>query len=419
MRQRLARIIRKEFIQVLRDPRMRGMLFLPPLIQLLIFGYAVNLDVDNAKIAWMDQDRTPESRQLLSEFEGSGRFQIVAAPNSDTAMQSLMDRGQVDGVVRVLPGFARDIERGRTTSVQVLLDGTNSNTASLVSGYAAQTIGRYSAEVVGRQQRASMIGLTAIGLSAPESGSTSGAAPAANESTSNEGGGNSQNSQPAQASMAQPVPDIVSRSRVWFNPDLRSRNYFIPGVIVNIITIVTLSLTAMAIVREKEIGTMEQLMVTPIRPSELILGKTLPFVLVGFWDMLLVLGASLLLFHIPFRGSFGLLLLSTLLFLLTTLGAGLFISTVARTQQQAMMATGIFFQPFFMLSGFTFPIRNMPQVAQWLTYLNPVRFFMEIVRGVFLQGAGFQALWPQMAALAVFGITILGLSISRFHKQLE
>ena len=412
MRQRLARIIRKEFIQVLRDPRMRGMLILPPLIQLLIFGYAVNLDVDNAKIAWMDQDRTPESRQLLSEFEGSGRFQIVAAPDSDAAMQRLMDRGQVDAVVRVLPGFARDIERGRTTSVQVLLDGTNSNTASLVSGYAAQTIGRYSSEVVGRQQRAAMIGLTA-----PAIGST----PAGNESTSSERGGNSSSSnlQPPQASMAQPVPDIVSRSRVWFNPDLRSRNYFIPGVIVNIITIVTLSLTAMAIVREKEIGTMEQLMVTPIRPVELILGKTLPFVLVGFWDMLLVLGASLLLFHIPFRGSFGLLLLSTLLFLLTTLGAGLFISTVARTQQQAMMATGIFFQPFFMLSGFTFPIRNMPQVAQWLTYLNPVRFFMEIVRCVFLQGAGFQALLPQMAALAIFGVTILGLSISRFHKQLE
>jgi ABC-2 type transport system permease protein len=416
MRQRLARIIRKEFIQVLRDPRMRAMLIFPPLIQLLIFGYAVNLDVDNAKIAWMDQDRTPESRQLLSEFEGSGRFVIEATPDSDQAMQHLMDRGLVDGVVRVLPGFARDIERGRTTSVQVLLDGSNSNTASLVSGYAAQTIARYSAEVVARQQRASMIGLT----TAPMIGSTA----AGNESPSNasgDGGGNSTSSTSQQApqQMSQPAPDIVSRSRVWFNPDLRSRNYFIPGVIVNIITIVTLSLTAMAIVREKEIGTMEQLMVTPIRPVELILGKTLPFVLVGFWDMLLVLGASLLLFHIPFRGSFGLLLLSTLLFLLTTLGAGLFISTVARTQQQAMMATSIFFQPFFMLSGFTFPIRNMPQLAQWLTYLNPVRFFMEIVRGVFLQGAGFQALWPQMATLAVFGVTILGLSISRFHKQLE
>src|SRR5580700_7884183 len=417
MRQRLARIIRKEFIQVLRDPRMRGMLFLPPLIQLLIFGYAVNLDVDNARIAWMDQDRTPESRQLLSEFEGSGRFQIVAAPNSDTAMQSLMDRGQVDAVVRVLPGFARDIERGRTTSVQVLLDGTNSNTASLVSGYAAQTIGRYSSEVVGRQQRASTIGLTAIGLTAPESGSTSTGNDSA--SPSNQGGGSSQNSQPAQASMSQPVPDIVSRSRVWFNPDLRSRNYFIPGVIVNIITIVTLSLTAMAIVREKEIGTMEQLMVTPIRPTELILGKTLPFVLVGFWDMLLVLGASLLLFHIPFRGSFGLLLACTLLFLLTSLGAGLFISTISRTQQQAMMTMGLIFQPFFMLSGFSFPIRNMPVSMQMLTLINPVRYFMEIVRGIFLQGTGISTLWPQMVALAIFGVAILWMSVLRFHKQLE
>jgi ABC-2 type transport system permease protein len=217
----------------------------------------------------------------------------------------------------------------------------------------------------------------------------------------------------------QSVPQVTSRSRVWFNPDLRSRKYFIPGVIVNIITLVTLSLTAMAIVREKEIGTMEQLMVTPIRPMELIIGKTLPFVAVGIWDMLLVMTAALLIFHVPFRGSFWLLLGSTLLFLLTTLGAGLFISTVSKTQTQAMMATSLFFQPFFMLSGFTFPIRNMPQLAQWLTFLNPVRYFMEIVRGVFLQGAGIESLWRQMAALAVFGVTILWLSIQRFHKQLE
>jgi len=215
------------------------------------------------------------------------------------------------------------------------------------------------------------------------------------------------------------APQVTARTRVWFNPDLRSRNYFIPGVIVNIITIVTLSLTAMAIVREKEIGTMEQLMVTPIRATELIIGKTMPFVLVGVWDMLLVMAAALLIFHVPFRGSFWLLFATTLLFLLTTLGAGLFISTVSRTQQQAMMATSLFFQPFFMLSGFTFPIRNMPQVAQWLTIVNPVRYFMEIVRGVFLQGAGIEALWTQMVALAIFGVSILGLSVLRFHKQLE
>jgi drug efflux transport system permease protein len=385
MRQRLRRIIRKEFIQALRDPRMRGMLVFPPLIQLLVFGYAVNLDVNTARIGWMDQDRTPEARELRSEFEGSGRFIMAGMPQSDAAMQEMLDHGQVDAVVRVLPGFARDIERGRPTSVQVLLDGTNSNTASIVSAYATQTIARYSAKVLGDQQRMKMISATSK----------------------------------AGSSIRAPAPQVTTRTRVWFNPDLRSRNYFIPGVIVNIITIVTLSLTAMAIVREKEIGTMEQLMVTPIRPAELIIGKTLPFVLVGFWDMLLVMGAALLLFHIPFNGSFLLLLASTLLFLLTTLGAGLFISTISRTQQQATMATGLFFQPFFMLSGFTFPISSMPQMAQWLTFLNPVRFFMEIVRGVFLQGAGVQALWPQMVALAVFGVAILWASVLRFHKHLE
>jgi ABC-2 type transport system permease protein len=189
--------------------------------------------------------------------------------------------------------------------------------------------------------------------------------------------------------------------------------------VVNIITLVTLMLTAMAIVREKEIGTMEQLMVTPIRPMELILGKTLPFVLVGLWDMILVMVASLVVFHIPFAGNFGLLVVCTLLFLLTSLGAGLFISTISRTQQQAMMTMGLIFQPFFMLSGFSFPIRNMPVSMQMLTYINPVRYFMEIVRGIFLQGTGISTLWPQMVALAVFGVIILSLSVLRFHKQLE
>jgi drug efflux transport system permease protein len=385
MRQRLRMIFRKEFIQALRDPQMRGILIVLPLVQLLIFGYAVNLDVNTAEIAWMDQDHSPESRELLSEFQGSGRFIIAGEPQSDAAMQSMLDRGQVDAVVRVLPGFARDIERGRVSSVQVLLDGTNSNTASLVSSYASSTIARYSNEVLDGEQRKKMIAGT------EDSGGALHAA----------------------------VPQVTTRSRVWFNPDLRSRNFFIPGIIVNIITIATLSLTATAIVREKEIGTMEQLMVTPIRPVELILGKTLPFVLVGFWDMFLAMIAALFLFHIPFAGNFALLIGATLLFLLTTLGAGLFISTISRTQQQVNMATGLIFQPFFMLSGFTFPIRNMPVIAQWMTFLNPVRYFMEIVRGVFLQGAGVQALWPQMAALAVFGVAILSASVLRFHKQLE
>jgi ABC-2 type transport system permease protein len=254
MWQRLRSIVRKEFLQAFRDPRSRSMLFLPPLIQLLIFGYAVNLDVDNARIAWMDQDRTPASRDLLADFEGSGRFDVAGVPTTEGEMQMMLDRGQVDGVIRVLPGFGRDVARGRATGVQVLLDGTNSNSASLISGYASQVIARYSAQASGEVQRARLV-----------AGTTASGGP-----------------------MSIPVPQLTARTRVWYNPDLRSRNYFIPGVVVNIITLVTLSLTAMAIVREKEIGTMEQLMVTPIRPLELILGKTLPFLVVGYWDLVLV-----------------------------------------------------------------------------------------------------------------------------------
>jgi ABC-2 type transport system permease protein len=385
MRQRLRCMIRKEFIQTLREPRMRVMLFLPPLIQLLIYGFSVNLDVDSARIAWMDQDRSPESRELESEFLGSGRFTVVANPTGEKEMQELLDRGKVDGVVRVLPGFAHDVERGRATSVQVLLDGTNSNTASIVSGYAGQTIARYSSEVLQQRQRGKLVAATMS----------------------------------SHGPVAAAVPSVESETRVWFNPDLKSRNYFVPGVVVNIIMLVTLSLTAMAIVREKEIGTMEQLMVTPLKPVELILGKTLPFVLIGFWDMVLVVGASLLIFHVPFAGSFATLCLAAFFFILTSLGAGLFISTISKTQQQANMSTFLFFQPFMMLSGFTFPVRNMPLAVQYFTYLNPMRYFMEIVRGIFLKGSGVAVLWPQMLALAVFGVVVLSLSVQRFHKHLE
>ena len=381
MRQRIRTIIRKEFRQVFRDPRMRGLLFIPPLMQLLIFGYAANLDVNNARIAWMDEDHSPHSRELLSQFLGSGRFIIAATPSNEAEMQDAMDRGRVDGVVRVLSGFARDVERGRPTDVQVLLDGSNSNSASIVSAYAGQTIARYAAQVMEDRQRQKLVA--------------------------------------AGVPMHPAIPQVVTETRVWFNPELKSRNYFIPGVIVNIIMLTTLSLTTMAIVREKELGTMEQLMVTPIRPAELILGKTLPFVLIGFWDMLLVLAASLVIFHVPFAGSFWLLSLTSLLFILTTLGAGLFISTISRTQQQANMATFLLFQPFMMLSGFTFPIRSMPAAVQWFTYFNPMRYFLEVVRGIFLKGSGFDTLWPNLAALAVFGVAILWMSIQRFHKNLE
>ncbi len=383
MWERIHVILQKEFIQALRDTRMRILLFLPPLLQLILFGFAVNLDVDHARIAWMDMDRTPESRDLRWRFEGSGHFDVVAEPRNEGEVRYLLDHAEVEAVVRVLPQFARDLMRQGGAQVQVLTDGTNSNTASLVSSYASQVIAQYANDAVVRRQNGLVL--------------TRSRGAAANLS----------------------APEVEARTRVWFNPDLHSRNYFVPGVVANIIMLVTLMLTALAVVREKEIGTMEQLMVTPVRPVEVMLGKTLPFALVGIVDVVVITAAALIVFRIPLRGNPLLLLACAVLYLLTSLGAGLFLSTISQTQQQAMMSSFFFSTPAFMLSGFAFPIRNMPVVVQWLTYLNPIRYFMEIVRGIFLKGVGFSALWPQMLALLVYGVTVLGLSVSRFHKSLD
>ena len=366
-----------------RDTRMRIMLVVQPIVQLTLFGFAVNLDVDHVPMGWFDGDRTTASRELLSGFEGSGRFRVVAVPTSDTEAQQLLDTGKVQAVVRVLPGFGRDVQRGHTASVEVLIDGTNSNIASLVSSYATEVVGRFSSVV--SEQRVNVLLLT---------------------------GGS--NSPPAMR-----LPGVEARARIWFNPDLRSRFYFVPGVLVTVMMIVTISLTALAIVREKEIGTMEQLMVTPLRPIELMLGKTLPFALVGMFQVFLVVGAALIVFRVPFRGNPLLLLVCAFLYLMTTIGAGLFISTISRTQHQAMMAMFFFVVPAFILSGFAFPIQNMPVFVQYLTYLDPLRYFMEIVRGIFLKGTGFSVLWPQMLALAVYGMGVIALSAIRFRKTLD
>jgi ABC-2 type transport system permease protein len=378
MRRRIREIVRKEFLQALREPRMRVLLIVPPLVQLVVFGFAVNLDVENARIAWMDQDATPRSRELRAGFEGSPNFRIVATPTGEDDVRELLDRSAVQAVVRVLPGFARDIDRDATAEVQILVDGANSNTASIVSNYATKVVSAFAARVAAA--RAPRI---------------------------------------AASSMVPRAPVLRVQARVWFNPDLRSRNYYVPGVIVNIITIVTLMLTSMAIVREKEIGTMEQLMVTPIQPLELMIGKTVPFAIVGIVQLFFITSVALLVFHIPLRGNLLLLVVCAILFLMATLGVGLFISTVSDTQQQAMMASFFFFMPAFMLSGFAFPIRNMPLLVQGISYLNPLRYFMEIVRGLFLKGTGANVLWPQMAALLAFGVAILGFSALRFHKRLD
>lgn len=380
---RIREMIRKEWRQALREPRMRILLFVPPLVQLTLFGYAVSLDVERAPMAWMDLDGTPASRALRAAFEGSPHFRIVAVPTHEDEARALLDRGRVLLLVCVRPGLGAQLERGRTEAVQILIEGTNSNTASILVGYATRLLQRYAQQVRrAREQRHA----TARALE-------------------------------QEAPIA--IPTLHVESRVWFNPELRSRHYFVPGVLVNIIAIVTLVLTAMAIVRERELGTMEQLLVTPLRPAELVLGKTIPFAVIGLLDVALVSGAALVVFRVPFRGSVGVLLLGAVLFLMTTLGVGVFISTISRTQQQAVLASFFFLMPAFTLSGFAFPIRNMPLPVQYLTYANPVRYFLEIVRGVFLKGAGIALLWPQMVALLVLGVAVLSVSVWRFRQRLE
>lgn len=380
--ERIREIMIKEFRQSFREPRLRMMMIVPPIVQFLVFGFVVNLDVERSRLAWYDQDQSVASRDLRAAFESSGYFTVTEMPASQAALQRVMDEGKVDSAIVVPVEFSKDLARGRQASLQILVDGTNSNTASILSGYAGDIIRTYAnGRFVDIQNQKRMAAGGAV----------------------------------ARLS----VPSVDMQHRVWFNPELKSRNYFIPGVLVNIMTMITLMLTAMAIVREKEIGTMEQLMVTPIKPGELMIGKTLPFAIVGIVDLWLIIGLAMLVFKIPFQGSVLLLFVSALLFLLTTLGSGLFISTISQTQQQALMSTFFFFQPVFMLSGFTFPIRNMPEAVQYLTFLNPNRYFLEICRGVFLKGSGIETLWPQMLALAVFGVTVLTFSARRFQKRLE
>jgi ABC-2 type transport system permease protein len=383
MWERIFEIVRKELRQSLRNPRVRMTMIVPPILQTIIFGYAVNLDVEHVRLAVMDLDRSETSRDLIRKFTGSPYFTLLGEAQNDRAAQDLIDRGDVDAVVRIPVHFGEVIGRWHQSEVQVLLDGSNSNTASIIAQYAAGAIAAFNQETLQGQQNQRLVGRTTHGA------------------------------------VLLAMPTIRLDTHVWFNPELKSRYYFVPGVLVNIIMIVTLILTALSIVREKEIGTMEQIMVTPIKPIELMLGKTIPFALVGFADSVLVTALALLLFHVPFRGNSLFLAFTAALFLLSTLGAGLFLSTISRTQQQAMMLAFFFIQPAFMLSGFTFPIRNMPQPVQWITLLNPLRYFMEIVRGVFLKGIGIDVLWPQVLILGVMGVVILVSSALRFHKRLD
>lgn len=375
MLERIKNMLLKEFIQILRDPKMKGVIFMMPIIQVLVFGYAVTTDVKNIATAVYDLDNSISSRELVARFVKSGYFNIVEYVTDDDRARELVDRGQAMVVLRLNKGFENDLRGGRMAKVQLITDGTDSNTAGIVLDYSAKIVGKFSQEVlVTRLSR-------------------------------------------LKGSMWRPGR-VDLQTRAWFNENLESRNFYVPGVIAIIVMLITLMLTSMAVVREKEIGTMEQIMVTPITPVEFILGKTVPFALIGFADVIVITLIGVFWFEVPIRGNLLLLFAATGLYLMTTLGVGLLISTVSTTQQQAMMSTFFFYFPAVLLSGFMFPIANMPEIIQWFTYLNPLRYFLVIIRGIFLKGVGPNILWPQMAALTVMGVITLWMASRRFKKTL-
>jgi len=360
----LRQMIVKEFTQSFRDPKMRRLLIIAPIIQILIFGYVINTDVKEIPTAVYDLDNSVRSRELVAQFAGSRYFDVTQYITTEQQALKLLDQSTVQAVLRINHGFEEAINGGRKAMLQVILDGTDSNATSIVVGYAAGIAGRYNQQI-GKSVSGARVNL---------------------------------------------------EERAWFNSNLESRNFFMPGVVALILMMSSMTMSSMAIVREKEIGTIEQIIVTPITRLEFILGKMIPFAAIGFLNALVVTVVSILWFHVPFRGSVLVLFVGVLLFLCSTLGIGLLVSTVSHTQQQAMMSAFFFNNPFMLLSGFVFPISNMPIGIQWLTYLNPLRYFLIILRGVFLKGVGFGILWPQFLGLALLAVFILWISVQRFHK---
>lgn len=377
MFRRLRQMLIKEFIQVFRDKRTRFVLIVPPIVQLLVFGYAATFEIHHVPIAVLDFDNTQESRDLISRFTASPYFEVRARLDNPHRIPELVDRSEVVVALQINSGFAELLRKGQTATVQAVVDATNSNTALVALGYINQIAAGYAQ---GYQQE--------------------------------------QLARTAPLLVAQ-IPRIELDRRPLFNVDLRSQWFFVPGVIGSLTLVIVVVLTAFAVVREREIGTLEQIMVTPIRPAEFIVGKTLPFFLIGLLDATLIALAGTLWFRIPFRGSLGVFALGTVLYLLCSLGIGLFVSTISRTQQQAMVSAFFFLMPAITFSGFGFPISSMPQAIQWLTYADPLRYFLIVIRGVYLKGLGLDVLWTQMIPMAVIAVLMLTISIFRFRKVLD
>ena len=374
---RIKQMLRKEFIQTLRDPHTRFLLIGPPIIQMLVFGYAATLEVKHVALAVLDLDNTQESRELVSRFTASRYFDLQKYAARRDELREGIDRGDFLVALEIHSGFAQRLRNGQGASVQVLVDCSNSNTALVALGYLSQIGAQFAQDYQTDRMR----------RTAPQ--------------------------------LASFVPQVQLETRPWFNESLNSQWYFVPGVIGNLMLILVMMLTAFAVVREREIGTLEQVMVTPIRRWEFILGKTLPFFLIGCFDatMLSLLGTFW--FGVPFRGKVAVLALGLITYMLAALGLGLYLSTISATQQQAMLASFFFIMPMITLSGFGNPISSMPVFFQKLNYINPVAYAMVVLRSVYLKGVGFEVLWPDIAAMAGLAALSLSVSVLRFHKSLE
>lgn len=374
---KIIQFIVKEFLQFKRDPKMFGIILIAPVIQLIFLGYAANLDIDRVKIIVLDNDKTSTSREFVERFTASNYFSIVEYAENYNNITKSLDNGKAIAALVIPDDFEKKISRNETVKVQAIFDGSDGNSASISAGYMQFIVMRYSQNVISNFMNRS-------------------------------------------GKIISPVGNINAETRVWYNPTLKTRNYMVPGIVGLLLSIITLLLTSLAVVKEKEIGTMEQLVVTPLKPYQLIIGKLVPFILLGFVSVIIVLTAMRYIFDIPVKGSLAFLFVSTFLYILSTLGLGLFVSTISKTQQQAMMIS-IFavMMPMVFLSGFAFPVENMPKIIQMISYIVPLKYFNTIIRGVILKGLGFADLWIESVVLFVMGLVILLLSSLRFNKNLD
>ncbi len=374
MRKMLAQMIRKELMQLRRDKKMFPILFVAPIIQLIVLGYAANFDINDIPVAVCDHDRSEESAEYLGHFFGSGYFTRTVEASADRDIDPAMDRGIVQLGLVIPNGFGEKLQRGEATAVQLLINGSDTNYASNGFTYAVQITARYSAAILVKR-------MAAAGVSS--------------------------------------IPGVDLRQRVWYNPELKTRHFMVPALLGLILMIITVMLTAMAIVREKESGTIEMLVVTPIRKLPVLAGKLLPFLFIGLIEVLLVTLVAINLFGIPFKGQGWLLFVGSLLFLFNTLGLGLLVSTISQTQQQAMMTVMfVIMMPFIYLSGFVFPIDSMPEMFQYLSKGISLTYYLEIVRSLFLKGSGIEVLYKDFIALTILGVVTFAISVVRFRKYI-